>query len=1063
MPHHPARQQTSGVSPMPQDHERITLVVGGLTEGVERQSARETAQREQDEAMAQGGSRFRRFVRGMVRGNMLREYYLLRNRQQAELRIEDTGRLDDMNEAQWQTVQAESIQRIIDDEGTNELIHQQSGERRDILEGDRGVEIRGLMNRLLTDYVNGTIDRADLQEEARRQLAELARNDESIADLIGAGNIYMSNIVEIADVVRSQVTHERGIDQVLQQVDIVTSRLNTGVNTETRTTRVSRILDRIHDSGGIGSLVNHTNFTLGAAIFFGFGAWAGKGIINRVTRLGTFSAGAGLLAYHQEKMRLLHERAQVGREAAMSQDVDVTERRQRLAETLYDMRDATTLTEAMRAQRNTAGEYEITDQAGFDTLLAAALETSARMDLAAANRADYIRFSSRETVQQERREMMLERFRARTALRRYWDAHLATDPRFAGAGSFEDFFNNSIEAAQTGLVTNTTERDQDYRHLSRQYSLKRAGQAMLFGAAFGMVSSELFAHAGQRSGDSQGMIDALRDDNRSAGNKTVLGSAIDWLRHHNDAQSGTNTNTHGFASRSVGPNTVVNIDDRLSYTVIGNEATIHGPDNLTVANLGLNPDGTFSQAAQDKLRAAGLLITEHTEYFKGGSTTSTAEVPLKEYMNEHGTKVHRKWFDNDTKIFDKNELKLDLKTNANGDYVYDASRMIKGGSHHDGRQADMIFKNMKLLVSPEKGVQSTPIMLDVDARGQVVIPKGSPVAQFFEMRGGKPVFTGAYAEMAQVDSTAADGGLNVTMLATDVGEKQHFANVAVEKVVDGTIPQQTITIERIDPLLFTEGGGEGNADADIDFGAFPVTGRGGLRRNRERSRALSGNNRPPQSPGSNQNPNSAGESLFDRARRSWSERYERARRRNEQARHDRAAADRERARQESERRRAEEAARQRQQQQEDELAARRAAREQARQQAEEAARQRQEAADRARHQEAERQRAEQARGRQSGQSSQPQGNPNGQPSSPNLSPEQRAQDDPSYKQAIINLQQRTNEAKDAKRAYDQDSSIVNEERLRQARQAERLAKRAATRQYRKLVERFTDEDAASAA
>ena len=87
------------------------------------------------------------------------------------------------------------------------------------------------------------------------------------------------------------------------------------------------------------------------------------------------------MAYAQEKVRLRHERAQVGRETAMSQAVDGTERRRRLAETLYDMRDASVLTEAMRSHRNDAGEYEITDQAGFDALLMASLETTARMDL----------------------------------------------------------------------------------------------------------------------------------------------------------------------------------------------------------------------------------------------------------------------------------------------------------------------------------------------------------------------------------------------------------------------------------------------------------------------------------------------------------------------------------------------------------------------------------------------------------------------------------------------------------------------------------------------------------
>ena len=97
---------------------------------------------------------------------------------------------------------------------------------------------------------------------------------------------------------------------------------------------------------------------------------------------------------------------------------------------------------------------------------------------------------------------------------------------------------------------------------------------------------------------------------------------------------------------------------------------------------------------------------------------------------------------------------------------------------------------MKLLISPEKGVQSTPIMLDVDAHGQVIIPHDSPATQFFEMRGGRPVFMGAYAEMAQVDGTAADGGLDVTMLATHVGERHSFGTVHLEQIVDHSVSQR---------------------------------------------------------------------------------------------------------------------------------------------------------------------------------------------------------------------------------------------------------------------------------
>ena len=1077
----PARRSPDGLTHLDQPGERIKLVISGLTNGVEAQSARETAQREFDERMAQGGSRLRRFVRGMVRGNIAREYHLLRNRQYAGARIEDTGRLDDMTVDQWRQVEAESIQRVIDDEGTNELVNQRDGERRDALTEQEDGEVRGLMNRLLTDYVNGSIDRGNLQEEARRQLADLASTSDHVAELIGQGNVYMSNILDIADAVRSQVTHERGIEQVLSRVDIVTARLNTGVNTEARQSRVGRILDRISDST-LG-LVNGTNVAIAGAIAYGLGVGAAKGLLGKATRLGIFGAGAGVMAYAQEKVRLRHERAQVGREAAMSQAVDGTERRRRLAETLYDMRDASVLTEAMRSHRNDAGEYEITDQAGFDALLMASLETTARMDLSATNRADYIRFSGREAIQRERREMMLERFRTRAALREYWDTQLSTDPRFAGAGTFDDFYTNSVEAAQTALVTNTTDRDNAYRQLSRHYAMKRAGQALLFGAGFGLVFGEAMAHVGPHSDDAQGAVDAFRDVDRAAINKTPLGSAIDWLRHHNDTAHGT---SHGFTSHAVGPNTAVSVDDRFSYTVVDGAATLHGPDNFMLSNLPLNPDGTLTQAAQDSLRHAGLLYTDYTEHLNGGTTTTTTEVPLKDYAAEHGVKVHRHWFDNDTNVFDRNELKLDLKTNADGDYVYDAARMVRGGSFHDGQQANMIFQSMKLLISPEKGVQSTPIMLDVDAHGQVIIPHDSLAAQFFEMRGGRPVFMGAYAEMAQVDGTAADGGLDVTMLATHVGERHSFGTVHLEQIVDHSVSQRTITIEKmdIDPLLFSESGvGAANTSwSDVELGMFPLTGRGGLRRSSEAGGTSQGSS-PDEGRPNDQSPRPGFMERLRRRRAEWSER---TRRRNEQARHDRAAADRDRQRHEAEQRRAEEAARRRQQQQaqqsQDDLEARRAQRERERQAQAERDRQRQEAADAARRQaeEAQRQRDEAAANarRQQRNSSGPTANQRSSERSTGganrqntqrgseqhtPSPQERAQSNPDYVQAMINLQQRVNDKQHAQSVYNQNNSPENQRLLKEANGGVKLAQRAVTKLYRKLVEQYETETRAGSA
>lgn len=814
-PNHPHGQELTETGES--KDKRLVFAVSGLSEGVESAAAYEVGQKEFDEMMAKPGNWLRRMGRGIVKGNILREAIRYTNRNKAANRIAETGRLHDMSEADWQQVSAESIQRVLDDEGTGEYMNQHE-ESRESLDGAKGAGIKSVVNRLVTEYVSGNLSAADLQEGARREFAQLATQDAETAGLIGAGNVYMSNILDIAEAVKGQITHERGIKDVLDQIDYVSARVNTDVNTEAKANRFQKFLDR--------NPLNLPAFaTAGLAIWYGVGAYAAKTAVGKATRLATVGVGSAGIAYFQEKARLTHERAQVGREVAAGESVDGTERRQRLAETLYDMKDASIMMEAMRSSLDSDGKYTITDQTGFDKLFTAAVDTTSRYDLSAREKADFIRFDGgRENIAAQRREFLAERFRAKAALRRYYNDQRAANPSYAGGLDFDAFYDNATDGMQHALMLNMDKQDTEYKSVSRHYALKRAGQALMWGMVLGTAMQEGVALA---SDNQQGVIEGMAGWNDDAAHDTVLETGREWIMQPFHDQE---TDLAGYNALTDH----IQVDENLTLTTsAAGIATITGPNGMHL-EVPMNADGTMTADAINRLHSAGIAYSDTPSHIPGETEVVDSRVSVKEFMENNGTKVHRQWFDNDTPApkFDLNELRLDLETDKHGNFLYNAGRMLKGDSFHNGRVSGMdMGDNMKLLISPTKGTQSEPFVIDVDSHGQAIIPKDSPIAQLFEMKNGKPEFKGAYAEWAQVDGTRADGSLNVTMLATDVGNNEHISSFVeqVKKTSSTTVHDIKLTL--VDKAAFADLGPAHDAgDVKVDF--VPIIGRGGLRRNR---------------------------------------------------------------------------------------------------------------------------------------------------------------------------------------------------------------------------------------
>ena len=790
--------------------DKLQFVVGSMVEGTEVQSARDIGQRNYDEMMAAKGGIFRRMARRMIKGRWFGRGFLRSAEGDAARRIAETGRLDDMTAEQWKQFTGESIQRVLADGGTQEMMDAAAGEKVEAIKGEKGERLKGLVDSLVKQYVDGTYNADSLTEEARRQFAAMVKEHPDMAEIVGAGNVYITNIADIAETVKSQVTHERGIDEVLAKVELVSAKLSTGVNAEYKRDRFDNLIDKLP--------VNSQFLIVGIAGAVGALENLGKMKASVASRVfaGVSAAGVGF-AFLDEKKRMAKERVQVERDKAYGEAdaISGTKRREALADTLQDMKRADIMIEAMSSLKKD-GKYELGSQAEFDALLLAVHDVSARMDVAGRTRMDQIQFSSREKAQGERRAMLIERFNAKKALRQHFEAQRAADPNFAGGVDFDSFMEQGQVAIEQGLIAHSEEKDEQGR---RVINIRAAKTAAIVGAVGWMVGEAAQELSSLSVPSLQGVVETIQGKNIDAQQNTPLGALVGILKDR--LGGGTASQAPGYNGSNIAGN-VLNTQNGTNFDP--STGVLTGPSGQRVDGLHIDANG-FDVASVAKLRAAGAWQGESATSI-GVPKIETRQVAVDDsLMSQFGKKVSRSWFDNDTGApnFDLNEQRLDMSADGNGSIVFDGSRMLQGDSFHQGDVANMDFGNYKLLLSVTQGTQEHPLVLDFDASGHAVIPQGSLASQLFE-RGanGEVIFKGAYAECVQVNGTAADGGLDVQALATVVGNNDA-----------GTIgiPHETVSTStsRSIRLGWPEAA---PAEKDTILPPFmPFVGRDGLRRN----------------------------------------------------------------------------------------------------------------------------------------------------------------------------------------------------------------------------------------
>ncbi len=802
-------EHSKEIVPTAQGDERITGVIAGVTENAERQSALVSAEKKYDADSVKKAGWIRRMLRGIARHDIAREGILFKNRSDAAKKIKETHRLYDMNEEQWEDLSASHIQRILDDRGIGEMMDEKAGERQVKLESQAGgKEIRGVIDGLVVEYVRdykGKYDspdgKASMQEEMRRRMAELAKDNPDVQALLGEGEAYMSNIVDIAEAVRQRVSHEQGIQDVLAKVDIITARLDPGARTELKMTKPQKAFEWIQKHTlGIG---NGTNLALAAAVTYGALSYAAKTGGNIATRAVTFGLFAGAsvgIGFMQEKFRLRAERAQVQREAELGyQGEGSSKRREMLVGSLNEMKNVTVLIDDLRGFRDEENNYEVTAD-NFGALLTRAAEASARRDLSSAERRAFLSFSGETEVQnaEERRQLFLETVHARKALRDYYESNnLSNDSKTYGK-NFNEFYESMKVGIEAGMMKQAAEADKEFAQESTRKAFWKGVQIAGFGFVGGQIARGVMGFASEHI---QNAYEATTGRNLNADTATLFAWSWHALRNTLPQPSTPNVSPPNFVDQSLSHGGNFKLDDKLSFVENGNGTmTIKGPNGLQLDGLQRDADGPLTKDSWDRVRDAGLEGSESTREIPDG--TKSKNVSVKKFTKEFGTKVHRHWFDNDTPTKFENrphvERSLILSRNSDGDIVY--SMRVDGNSEafHGGKNADFKNGKFKLALSMTRDTQSTPILINAERDGNViraVIDKDDPVAKLFNGKGDNVEFNGKYAELAQMKGRDGKGALNMWSLATDSGpgsvSKIPIEIPATKEVGDMTIFMKT--------------------------------------------------------------------------------------------------------------------------------------------------------------------------------------------------------------------------------------------------------------------------------
>lgn len=725
------------------------------------------------------GGRIKRFVSGIWKGNIAKDYYRQKYERQAldqieatqDILIHETASVVQRDGAMYATIcrfQSEY----------DEMVHDDAGERKAELSDTR---ITDGLKSIVREYADGRLDDAGLTEERARLLQ--AYRDEHGNELFGDGLVQVDNLLQVARAVKGAVSHGNSLDEIIEGMRIITAESRAGVRTDVDYSRTDQVIEKLGKSK-LG-LIMGSEATIAAASIAAsvvrFGSTRAVGAAAMTIAPGI---GAGLLAGLRERKHVKDDRAQHAREVAQGKTFDDgDQRRVEMDVTRYETVRATDLTQEVR-DRLEDGALETDDALtrALDSLAA----IRAREYLSDTRGIDLIAYSDVSLVEQERFDLALARAELKVALRHRLD----DDAR--QRLSLDEYADIDELLEQTSSVfIETYQQDIDAKdEVFKKLKVRRVAKAAAIGAAagltFGLAAQELGA---SMSSTREGLLEQAWGHESQLHDGVMHETVLQGMLGSEQGGNGSGSNERvgaAVASETVtkfGEQTKITHTDNLRFEARDGRLLISSSNGESIADVKLRSDGSIGDTAAGRLRDAGMNVEDLSRTVMV-ETTQTKTVELSEFMQNHRdetTRISRDlWYDNDTPapVFEANELGLHWGGNggadSDGNIVMSVATMQADGSFHGAESTnwsqDARTEKLKLAISPSGDTQARPFMVDINQDGTVRIEPGNPAAQFFSNENGQMVFNGRYAEVVELTGRDTEGVELVRPLATLVGE-----------------------------------------------------------------------------------------------------------------------------------------------------------------------------------------------------------------------------------------------------------------------------------------------------
>jgi hypothetical protein len=687
----------------------------------------------------------------------------------------------------------------------DQTLHDQSKdpETKEVLNNS---QIQGEVKALILDYANGKLDDQTFNEEKVRLFSSVKEKSRGV---IEKGDLYASNIFEIAKECKSAVEHGEGLNRLDLDFEIIVGRTRLGARTEANFNTVDKITEKIKNTR-IGSLLNETTVSLGVAAAYSLSTGLARKVTSsKLAAVGSFGAtallGAGVAGL-RESARLEEERRQHGREMAVGGKYkkDKSPRREELEKFRIETKDANALADELEGllydtkldkEGNVVSrELKELNKEQFDAAMIKLGEIRGRTRYSDQHNVDLISYSSDKTVEQERTRLQLVAGQAGADLKNASLSNPEASKFISEKVNFSQALENSTElfiATETLLKGDASiEKKNEMFKKMKHAKVARAGvKGLLTGIAVGATAQEVVSlFKDNQIGLGETVSDWIHRGNNRAQNGdhyTALAALAHWVKGDIDPASSRMHETvlggHHFKmpeGMELKPNSdhtwnLVDQDGKVvGDHIIGKADKISpyashilGKQGITVTN--------FSHHA----------ITEHHQTLTGDSGSDVLPKDYIEGKNFEGTtRISRDmWYENDTpKVFDKNELKLwwgghnGTGLDEHGNYVYNIKHMSQDGSYEGkfSANAQELMKEgkVKMMISLSRDTQLHAFEIPIDANGNAIIDPNSEVGRLaFATVNGHAKFIGKFAEVSQMMGADKRGIEHIRLLATDIG------------------------------------------------------------------------------------------------------------------------------------------------------------------------------------------------------------------------------------------------------------------------------------------------------